>query len=89
MRPGPEVQTAAIDVLFEETGILAKAEDLEPFATLSDPLIQTLTYPNGDQPAIDTSQLLAVRSFCRDSAAISHPGLVRRLPSDDVHGLGL
>jgi 8-oxo-dGTP pyrophosphatase MutT (NUDIX family) len=47
--PGQSFRTAAIAELFEETGIVAKAEDLEPFASLSEPSIHTLTYPNGDQ----------------------------------------
>lgn len=47
--PGQSFRTAAVAELFEETGIIAKAEDLEPFASLSDPSIHTLTYPNGDQ----------------------------------------
>lgn len=47
--PGQSFRTTAIAELFEETGIVAKAEDLEPFASLSEPAIHTLTYPNGDQ----------------------------------------
>ncbi|MBP3036593.1 NUDIX domain-containing protein [Arthrobacter sp. zg-ZUI100] len=47
--PGQSFRTAAVAELFEETGIVAKAEDLEPFASLSDPSIHPLTYPNGDQ----------------------------------------
>lgn len=47
--PGQSFRTAAAAELAEETGIVANPEDLVPFASLSDPSIHTLTYPNGDQ----------------------------------------
>lgn len=39
----------AITELQEEAAILAKEEDLIPFATLSNPETMSSTYPNGDQ----------------------------------------
>ncbi len=41
--PGQGFRTAAVTELFEETGIVARAEDLEPFASLSEPSIHALT----------------------------------------------
>ncbi|WP_246562418.1 NUDIX domain-containing protein [Streptomyces roseirectus] len=39
---------AAARELLEETGLRVAREDLEAFASLSDPGVHTLTYPNGD-----------------------------------------
>lgn len=47
--PGQSFGKAAVSELFEETGIVARVEDLVPFASLSEPSIHTLTYPNGDR----------------------------------------
>ena len=47
--PGQSFRTAAVAELFEETSIRIQPADLIPFASLSDPSIHTLTYPNGDQ----------------------------------------
>lgn len=47
--PGQSFVTSALAELAEETGIVLDAADLEPFATLSDPALHTLSYPNGDR----------------------------------------
>lgn len=47
--PGQSFTDIAIAELAEEAGINATAHDLEPFATLSDPAITTLHYPNGHE----------------------------------------
>lgn len=46
--PGQGFVDAAVAELFEETGIRAQPFDLIPFASLSDPGLHTLHYPNGD-----------------------------------------
>lgn len=46
--PGQGFVDAAAAELFEETGISAQLGELIPFASLSDPGLHTLNYPNGD-----------------------------------------
>ena len=46
--PGDSFRTAAARELFEETGLRVEAQDLVPFASLSEADLHTLTYPNGD-----------------------------------------
>jgi len=46
--PGESFRTAAVTELQEETGITLTPAELVPFATLSNPELHTLTYPNGD-----------------------------------------
>lgn len=45
---GGDFADAAVREVKEETGLVVRREDLVPFATLSDPEIHTITYPNGD-----------------------------------------
>jgi 8-oxo-dGTP pyrophosphatase MutT (NUDIX family) len=47
--PGQSFATAAVAELFEETGILAHPADPVAFASLSDPELHQLEYPNGDK----------------------------------------
>lgn len=46
--PGQSFAAAAVAELWEETGLRTTEADLVPFASLSDPGVHTLTYPNGD-----------------------------------------
>lgn len=46
--PGDSFRTTAVRELQEETGLVVAAEDLVPFASLSEADVHTLTYPNGD-----------------------------------------
>ncbi|GLZ79968.1 hydrolase acting on acid anhydrides in phosphorous-containing anhydrides [Actinorhabdospora filicis] len=46
--PGQGFAAAAVAELREETGLLTTEADLTAFASLSDPGVHTLTYPNGD-----------------------------------------
>ncbi|MEU4604139.1 NUDIX domain-containing protein [Kribbella sp. NPDC023972] len=46
--PGDTFRTTAARELHEETGLQVAEQDLVPFASLSEPDIHTLTYPNGD-----------------------------------------
>ena len=39
----------AVAELFEESGLRVKPDDLIPFASLSDPAVHQITYPNGDR----------------------------------------
>ncbi|MGA4844492.1 NUDIX domain-containing protein [Streptomyces sp. G45] len=45
---GGDFADAAVRELAEETGLRVERDDLEAFASLSDPDVHTLTYPNGD-----------------------------------------
>ncbi|MEU9604336.1 NUDIX domain-containing protein [Streptomyces sp. NPDC048057] len=45
---GGDFADAAVREVKEETGLVVRREDLVPFASLSDPEVHTLTYPNGD-----------------------------------------
>ena len=45
---GSSFVTTALAELSEEAGLVARAEDLVPFATVSEPDVHRLTYPNGD-----------------------------------------
>lgn len=47
--PGSTFRSTAVAELREETGLFAAESDLEPFASLSDPGVHTLDYPNGDR----------------------------------------
>lgn len=47
--PGQSFRDAAVQELAEETGIQVAPDSLVPFATLSDPIVHTLRYPNGDE----------------------------------------
>jgi 8-oxo-dGTP pyrophosphatase MutT (NUDIX family) len=47
--PGMSFRDTAVAELFEESGLRVDADDLVPFASLSDPAVHQLTYPNGDQ----------------------------------------
>ncbi|MCC3268745.1 NUDIX domain-containing protein [Arthrobacter gengyunqii] len=47
--PGQSFVGAAVAELFEETGIRADPGDLVAFASLSDPDLHQLEYPNGDR----------------------------------------
>lgn len=47
--PGQSFATAAVAELFEKTGIRADATDLTAFASLSEPQLHQLQYPNGDK----------------------------------------
>lgn len=47
--PGMSFRDTAAAELFEESGLRVKPDDLIPFASLSDPAVHLLTYPNGDQ----------------------------------------
>jgi len=46
--PGGSFRSTAARELLEETGLVVAAEDLIPFASLSEADLHTLTYPNGD-----------------------------------------
>ena len=67
--PGQSFVAAAIAELAEETGIRLGADELEPFATLSDPVVHTLLYPNGDQV-----QAFALCFLARTSAVAPSSG---------------
>ncbi|MGW1372944.1 NUDIX domain-containing protein [Streptomyces sp. NPDC002446] len=45
---GSDFAGTAVRELAEETGLRVERADLEPFGSLSDPQVHTLTYPNGD-----------------------------------------
>lgn len=45
---GSSFVTTALTELLEESGFVAHAEDLVPFASISEPAVHVLTYPNGD-----------------------------------------
>lgn len=47
--PGHSFADTAAAELFEETGIRADPADLVAFASLSDPVLHQLQYPNGDR----------------------------------------
>jgi ADP-ribose pyrophosphatase YjhB (NUDIX family) len=47
--PGMSFRDTAAAELFEESGLRVKPDDLIPFASLSDPAVHLITYPNGDQ----------------------------------------
>jgi 8-oxo-dGTP pyrophosphatase MutT (NUDIX family) len=47
--PGQSFADTAVAELFEETGILANSADLIAFASLSEPELHQLEYPNGDK----------------------------------------
>ncbi|HET6739975.1 MAG TPA: NUDIX domain-containing protein [Kribbella sp.] len=46
--PGDSFRRTAAREFHEETGLEVAEEDLVPFASLSQPDVHTLTYPNGD-----------------------------------------
>lgn len=46
--PGQSFAQTAVAELAEETGLVVSETDLVPFASLSDPNVHTLHYPNGD-----------------------------------------
>jgi 8-oxo-dGTP pyrophosphatase MutT (NUDIX family) len=46
--PGDSFRTTAVKELFEETGLAVEESHLTPFASISDPTIHTIRYPNGD-----------------------------------------
>ena len=47
--PGMTFRDTAVQELHEESGLRVDPESLVPFATLSDPAVHLITYPNGDQ----------------------------------------
>lgn len=47
--PGTSFRSTAARELFEESGLQVREDDLIPFASLSEPDIHTITYPNGDR----------------------------------------
>lgn len=67
--PGQSFVAAALAELVEETGIRLGADELEPFATLSDPVLHTLLYPNGDRV-----QAFALCFLAKSSAAAPTSG---------------
>jgi 8-oxo-dGTP pyrophosphatase MutT (NUDIX family) len=84
--PGQSFRTAAVAELFEETNIRIQPADLIPFASLSDPSIHTLTYPNGDQ--VHAFALCFWASAPGDDAAINDGEAVEHRwvdPSDLPH----
>jgi ADP-ribose pyrophosphatase YjhB (NUDIX family) len=46
--PGSSFATTALTELAEESGLVAHENDLVPFASISEPDVHVLTYPNGD-----------------------------------------
>ena len=46
---GGSFADTAVQELAEETGLHVRKDDLVPFASLSDPGVHTLEYPNGDR----------------------------------------
>lgn len=74
--PGQSFATAAVAELAQETGIIAEPNQLEPFASLSDPSVHTLRYPNGDQVhAFALCFVLRVTDAaptCTDGEALEH-----------------
>lgn len=46
---GSTFTATAIEELAEETGLHVETDDLVPFASLSDPAVHTVEYPNGDR----------------------------------------
>ncbi|WP_431031389.1 NUDIX domain-containing protein [Plantibacter sp. RU18] len=47
--PESTFRSTAVAELREETSLIVRESDLEPFASLSDPGVHTLEYPNGDR----------------------------------------
>jgi 8-oxo-dGTP pyrophosphatase MutT (NUDIX family) len=47
--PDSSFAETAVKEVAEETGLGLEAADLVAFASLSDPAVQTITYPNGDR----------------------------------------
>jgi ADP-ribose pyrophosphatase YjhB (NUDIX family) len=47
--PGLSFRGTAARELFEESGLRVREEDLVPFASLSEPEVHEITYPNGDR----------------------------------------
>ena len=47
--PGSSFRSTAAQELFEESGLRVREEDLVPFASLSEPDLHVITYPNGDR----------------------------------------
>jgi 8-oxo-dGTP pyrophosphatase MutT (NUDIX family) len=45
---GSSFTSTAVEELAEETGLLVEEADLVPFASLSDPALHVVEYPNGD-----------------------------------------
>ena len=87
--PGDSFRTTAARELFEETGLRVAAEDLVPFASLSEADLHTLTYPNGDvlqcfamcfvarrwrgSLVADADEVLEARLFSRPPAELHPP----------------
>lgn len=46
--PGASFRSTAAQELFEESGLRVRQADLIPFASLSEPDLHVITYPNGD-----------------------------------------
>jgi 8-oxo-dGTP pyrophosphatase MutT (NUDIX family) len=46
--PGASFRSTAVQELFEETGLRVEESDLTPFASLSEPELHVISYPNGD-----------------------------------------
>ncbi|ADB32070.1 NUDIX hydrolase [Kribbella flavida DSM 17836] len=47
--PGSSFRSTAVQELFEEAGLRVRDHDLVPFASLSEPDVHVITYPNGDR----------------------------------------
>lgn len=47
--PGASFRSTAAQELFEESGLRVEKDDLIPFASLSEPELHVITYPNGDR----------------------------------------
>ncbi|WP_432949791.1 NUDIX domain-containing protein [Kribbella sp. CA-253562] len=47
--PGLSFRGTAVRELFEEAGLRVREEDSVPFASLSEPEVHEITYPNGDR----------------------------------------
>jgi 8-oxo-dGTP pyrophosphatase MutT (NUDIX family) len=47
--PGQSFRDTAAQELFEEAGLKVEPEELVPFASLSEPELHSISYPNGDQ----------------------------------------
>lgn len=46
--PGDSFRRTAVKELLEETGLAVEESDLTPFASISDPTVHIVRYPNGD-----------------------------------------
>ncbi|HXH79569.1 NUDIX domain-containing protein [Nocardioides sp.] len=88
--PGQSFATAAVAELAQEAGIVAEPSDLEPFASLSDPSVHTLHYPNGDRvhafALCFVLRVTGAAATSTDGEALEHRWCLPTLIPEPVHG---